>query len=153
MLLAGLEHLDDRYLKAVGYATKSKKGNGHLPKMVLLGDIAGDNADDVARVAAEVALAFVARRPESGARVLGAGTLLGLGVAFMHYLGMYGMRFPGFIVWSVPTVLLSVGIAVAAASAALWLCDLHPDTLDMDPARLRALCSERTLAVLPTLRG
>ncbi|MCB4785197.1 FAD/FMN-binding oxidoreductase [Delftia sp. Lp-1] len=54
VLLAGLEHLDDRYLKAVGYATKSKKGNGHLPKMVLLGDIAGDNADEVARVAAEV---------------------------------------------------------------------------------------------------
>ena len=54
VLLAGLEHLDDRYLKAVGYSTKSKKGNGHLPKMVLLGDIAGDNADDVARVAAEV---------------------------------------------------------------------------------------------------
>lgn len=39
----------------------------------------------VAAVAAtSVALAFVARRPESGLRVLGAGTLLGLGVAFMH---------------------------------------------------------------------
>ena len=48
-LLAGLEHLDDRYLKAVGYATKSKKGNGGLPKMVLIGDIAGDDADAVAR--------------------------------------------------------------------------------------------------------
>ena len=54
VLLAGLEHLDDRYLKAVGYTTKSKKGNGHLPKMVLIGDIVGDNADDVAKVAAEV---------------------------------------------------------------------------------------------------
>jgi FAD/FMN-containing dehydrogenase len=32
--LAGLEHLDDRYLKAVGYATKSKRGT--LPKMVLV---------------------------------------------------------------------------------------------------------------------
>ena len=42
VLLAGLEHLDDRYLKAVGYATKSKKGGG-LPKMVLIGDIAGDD--------------------------------------------------------------------------------------------------------------
>jgi FAD/FMN-containing dehydrogenase len=31
VMLAGLEHLDDRYLKAVGYATKSKKGNGGLP--------------------------------------------------------------------------------------------------------------------------
>jgi FAD/FMN-containing dehydrogenase len=26
VVLAGLEHLDDRYLKAVGYATKSKRG-------------------------------------------------------------------------------------------------------------------------------
>ncbi|MDM0112946.1 FAD/FMN-binding oxidoreductase [Variovorax sp. J22R133] len=53
VLLAGLEHLDDRYLKAVGYATKSKK-HGGLPKMVLFGDIAGDNADDVARATSEV---------------------------------------------------------------------------------------------------
>jgi FAD/FMN-containing dehydrogenase/Fe-S oxidoreductase len=52
VLLAGLEHLDDRYLKAVGYATKSKRGG--LPKMVLVGDIAGDDADDVARVTSEV---------------------------------------------------------------------------------------------------
>jgi len=53
VLLAGLEHLDDRYLKAVGYATKSKK-HGGLPKMVLFGDIAGDDADAVARVTSEV---------------------------------------------------------------------------------------------------
>ena len=54
VLLAGLEHLDDRYLKAVGYSTKSKKGNGALPKMVLIGDIAGDDADAVARATSEV---------------------------------------------------------------------------------------------------
>ncbi|MBP8778234.1 MAG: FAD/FMN-binding oxidoreductase [Alicycliphilus sp.] len=54
VLLAGLEHLDDRYLKAVGYATKSKKGGGKLPKMVLIGDIVGDDQDAVARAAAEV---------------------------------------------------------------------------------------------------
>ncbi len=54
VLLAGLEHLDDRYLKAVGYATKSKKGGGKLPKMVLIGDIVGDDADAVARASAEV---------------------------------------------------------------------------------------------------
>ncbi len=52
VLLAGLEHLDDRYLKAVGYATKSKRGG--LPKMVLIGDIAGDDADVVARTTSEV---------------------------------------------------------------------------------------------------
>ncbi|MBL0420975.1 FAD/FMN-binding oxidoreductase [Ramlibacter sp. AW1] len=51
-LLAGLEHLDDRYLKAVGYATKSKRGG--LPKMVLIGDIAGDDPDAVARATSEV---------------------------------------------------------------------------------------------------
>ena len=53
-LLAGLEHLDDRYLKAVGYTTKSKKGNGGLPKMVLIGDIVGDDEDAVARATSEV---------------------------------------------------------------------------------------------------
>ncbi|PUE23059.1 FAD-linked oxidase [Limnohabitans sp. JirII-29] len=52
VLLAGLEHLDDRYLRAVGYATKSKRGG--LPKMVLIGDIAGDDPDAVARVTSEV---------------------------------------------------------------------------------------------------
>ena len=51
-ILAGFEHLDDRYLKAVGYATKSKRGG--LPKMVLFGDIAGDDADAVARATSEV---------------------------------------------------------------------------------------------------
>jgi FAD/FMN-containing dehydrogenase len=50
----GLEHLDDRYLKAVGYATKSKRGFFGLPKMVLVGDIAGDDADAVARATSEV---------------------------------------------------------------------------------------------------
>jgi len=52
VLLAGLEHMDDRYLKAVGYATKSKRGG--LPKMVLIGDIVGADADAVARAASEV---------------------------------------------------------------------------------------------------
>jgi FAD/FMN-containing dehydrogenase/Fe-S oxidoreductase len=51
-VMAGLEHLDDRYLRAVGYSTKSKRGG--FPKMVLLSDIAGDNADDVAKAASEM---------------------------------------------------------------------------------------------------
>ncbi len=51
-LLAGLEHLDERYLRAVGYATKSKRSG--LPKMVLIGDIMGDDADAVAIAASEV---------------------------------------------------------------------------------------------------
>jgi FAD/FMN-containing dehydrogenase/Fe-S oxidoreductase len=51
-ILAGLEHLDERYLRAVGYATKSKRGV--LPKMALFGDIVGDNEEAVARAASEV---------------------------------------------------------------------------------------------------
>jgi FAD/FMN-containing dehydrogenase/Fe-S oxidoreductase len=56
VMLAGLEHMDDRYLKAVGYATKSKRGAalGGVPKMVLFGDIAGNDPDDVARATSEV---------------------------------------------------------------------------------------------------
>jgi FAD/FMN-containing dehydrogenase/Fe-S-cluster-containing hydrogenase component 2 len=50
--LAGLEHLDERYLRAVGYAAKSKRGV--LPKMALFGDIVGDDENAVAQAASEV---------------------------------------------------------------------------------------------------
>ncbi len=50
--LAGLEHLDERYLRAVGYATKSRRGS--LPKMVLIGDIVGNDEAAVARATSEV---------------------------------------------------------------------------------------------------
>ncbi|MBH9553278.1 DUF3683 domain-containing protein [Inhella gelatinilytica] len=61
-ILAGLEHLDDRYLKAVGYATKSKRGG--LPKMVLVGDIVGDDEAEVARATSEVVRIANARSGE-----------------------------------------------------------------------------------------
>ncbi len=51
-LLAGLEHLDERYLKAVGYATKSKRGL--RPKMVLVADVVSDDADAAAQAASEI---------------------------------------------------------------------------------------------------
>ncbi len=52
VFLAGLEHLDERYVKAVGYATKAKQHG--RPKMVLIGDIVGDDEDAVARATSEV---------------------------------------------------------------------------------------------------
>jgi len=61
-ILAGLEHLDDRYLRAVGYATKSKRGG--LPKMALFGDIVGDDEDAVARATSEVVRLANARSGE-----------------------------------------------------------------------------------------
>ncbi|MDR0781659.1 MAG: DUF3683 domain-containing protein [Pseudomonadales bacterium] len=52
VVLSGLEHLDERYVKAVKYSPKAARGA--LPKMVLLADISGDDADAVARTAAAV---------------------------------------------------------------------------------------------------
>ncbi len=50
--LAGLEHLDERYVKAVGYATKAKRHG--RPKMVLIGDIVGHDENAVMTAASEV---------------------------------------------------------------------------------------------------
>ncbi|MFJ5265090.1 MHYT domain-containing protein [Streptomyces sp. NPDC088387] len=52
--------------------------------------------------------------------LLVAGSVTGLGVAAMHYLGMAAMRLNGEIGYDVLTVALSAVIAVGAATAALW---------------------------------
>ena len=52
VLLAGLEHLDERYIKAVGYSTKSTRTM--RPKMVLIADIASDAEDAVGQAASQV---------------------------------------------------------------------------------------------------
>ena len=71
VMLAGLEHLDERYVKAVGYASKAKHHG--RPKMVLIGDIVGDDDKQVALAASEVvrlcnardAEGFIAVSPET----------------------------------------------------------------------------------------
>ncbi|MBL8450488.1 MAG: DUF3683 domain-containing protein [Dechloromonas sp.] len=71
VLLAGLEHLDERYVKAVGYATKAKRHG--RPKMVLIGDIVGHDEDAVMAATSEVvrmtnsrgAEGFIAVTPET----------------------------------------------------------------------------------------
>jgi FAD/FMN-containing dehydrogenase/Fe-S oxidoreductase len=60
--LAGLEHLDERYLRAVGYSTKSKRGA--LPKMVLLGDIVGGDDAQVAAATSHIVRLANARSGE-----------------------------------------------------------------------------------------
>ncbi|MFT3760680.1 DUF3683 domain-containing protein [Thauera sp.] len=74
VLLAGLEHLDERYVKAVGYATKAKRHG--RPKMVLIGDIVGFDENAVMQAASEVvrmtnsrgAEGFIAVSPEQRKR-------------------------------------------------------------------------------------
>ncbi|MBS1190648.1 MAG: Protein of unknown function cysteine-rich region:FAD linked oxidase, C-terminal:FAD linked [Rhodocyclaceae bacterium] len=60
--LAGLEHLDERYVKAVGYATKAKRHG--RPKMVLIGDLVGHDEDAVMAAASEVVRMCNARAAE-----------------------------------------------------------------------------------------
>ena len=43
-----------------------------------------------------------------------------------------------------------VALAIAQCGLRLRLCDLRTDALDMDPGCLQQLCSDKTLAVLPT---
>ena len=72
--LTGLEHIDERYVKAVNYSTKAARRE--RPKMVLLADIAGDDPDAVARAASHVVQlanrhdgeGFIAVSPEARAR-------------------------------------------------------------------------------------
>jgi len=52
VLLSGLEHLDERYLRAVNYSVKAPRRE--LPKMILLIDLAGDAERDVAEAASGI---------------------------------------------------------------------------------------------------
>ena len=52
VLLAGLEHLDERYVNAVGYTTKAKRHG--RPKMVLIGDVVGHDETAVMNAASEI---------------------------------------------------------------------------------------------------
>jgi FAD/FMN-containing dehydrogenase/Fe-S oxidoreductase len=61
--IAGLEHLDERYVRAVGYTTKANRRE--LPKMVLLADLVSDNESAVV-AAAERVLELVAGRGGEG---------------------------------------------------------------------------------------
>jgi NO-binding membrane sensor protein with MHYT domain len=53
--------------------------------------------------------------------LLAGGTVTGLGVAVMHYLGMRAVHVGVEITYAPVTVILSVAIAVVAATAGLWL--------------------------------
>ncbi len=74
VVLAGLEHLDERYVKAVKYTTKAARRD--VPKMVLIADISGECEDDVAKASSEVVRlankrdgeGFVATSPEARRR-------------------------------------------------------------------------------------
>jgi len=72
--LAGLEHLDERYVKAIGYASKAHDRG--RPKMVLIGDLVGEDEAAVDALAAQIVRlanvrageGFIASEPEARKR-------------------------------------------------------------------------------------
>ena len=54
-------------------------------------------------------------------RLIAGGTVIGIGVAAMHYMGMAAMSMPGSMSYRLPLVALSVVIAIVAGIVALWI--------------------------------
>ncbi|NEB78198.1 hypothetical protein G3I40_23685 [Streptomyces sp. SID14478] len=74
----------------------------------------------VAIVMVGIGVFIVGYKGATGPALFTGGTITGLGVASMHYLGMAGMRMHGTIEYNTVIVAASVVIAMVAATAALW---------------------------------
>ena len=77
-------------------------------------------------VATSWTVSFAAKSPDNLPRLATAGVLLGMSVVVMHYLGMFGLKINGYIRWDYGVVVLSMVIAIVAATAALWLAFNSP---------------------------
>ncbi|HZG41267.1 MAG TPA: MHYT domain-containing protein [Nodosilinea sp.] len=72
-------------------------------------------------LAASVALALVSQPKLSWLGLAAGGSLMGLAIAWMHYIGMAAMEMPAQLSYRWPMVALSVGISVGASTLALAL--------------------------------
>jgi PAS domain S-box-containing protein len=72
-------------------------------------------------VAGTASAFFVAASDRLGVgRIPFAGSVMGLAIALMHYVGMAAMRTTATVGWHVGLVIVSVVIAIVASIAALW---------------------------------
>ncbi|MGY4975747.1 MHYT domain-containing protein [Streptomyces sp. 900105755] len=67
-----------------------------------------------------VGIFIVGYRGATGTALFTGGTITGLGIASMHYLGMAGLRLNGTLQYDTVMVAASVVIGVVAATSALW---------------------------------
>lgn len=67
------------------------------------------------------ALAIASGTHISWARLTSSAVIMGCGVASMHYSGMYAMQIVPMVTYEPALFALSIGIAIAASFAALWL--------------------------------
>ncbi len=70
-------------------------------------------------------------------RILYMGMLVGFGVAGMHYVGMAAMRMNADMRFSLPVVVLSIVIAIVAASAALFIANHLRDSKVFSQMKLK----------------
>jgi NO-binding membrane sensor protein with MHYT domain len=75
----------------------------------------------LAIVVCSLGLAIVGAGTFRWIHLLGAGAMMGLGVAGMHYLGMSAMLMSAQVSYDFRIVALSIAIAMVASTAALWL--------------------------------
>ncbi len=75
----------------------------------------------IAILVSYAALAVITRPKLSLRHIVTSGTLIGLGIASMHYSGMEAMRMQPGISYNPALFVLSIAIAIAAACAALWI--------------------------------
>ncbi|GAA2227098.1 MHYT domain-containing protein [Streptomyces indiaensis] len=74
----------------------------------------------VAIIMVGIGIFIVGYKGARGTALFTGGTITGLGIASMHYLGMASMSLDGKLEYNTVTVGISVAIAMGAATAALW---------------------------------
>ena len=75
----------------------------------------------IALVAAALAMYLLGWKKLTPRRISTGGFIIGLGIASMHYLGMEAMIMPAHISYDPFLFILSLVVAVTAATAALWI--------------------------------
>jgi two-component system sensor histidine kinase/response regulator len=100
-------------------------------------------------IAASYIALWFATRPVLSYPILGiAGSVMGVGVAGMHYVGMNSMRMSVITTYAPATVALSIAIAVTVSCAALWLAfTLRDDAASAFSGRRIAAATVMGLAI------
>ncbi|MDH5629098.1 MAG: response regulator [Gammaproteobacteria bacterium] len=82
----------------------------------------------IAIVGAAMAMYLLGWGTLSLTRLLVGGTIIGLGIASMHYVGMAAMIMPATIVYDTTLLLVSIAIAIGATIVALWIANYLGNT-------------------------
>jgi diguanylate cyclase (GGDEF)-like protein/PAS domain S-box-containing protein len=72
-------------------------------------------------LASLLAIRMISRHELSGIKLAASGLLVGAGIGAMHYSGMAAMRLTGLIRYDAELFLVSILVAVALATLALWI--------------------------------